>query len=90
MVCELHATKLGLLYLHSLLRFTDMTDRFSSSIRSSLILPKGVLRGEAVAALRDCPDCIPFLILLTRHDGQNVYAGVRMREVSQLAATAVL
>ena len=79
MVCELHATKLGLLYLHSLLRFTDVSDRFSTSIRSSLILPKGVLRGEAVAALRDCPDCVLFLILLTRHDRQNVYAGVRER-----------
>jgi hypothetical protein len=38
-----------------------------------------VLRGEAVAALRDCPDCVLFLILLTRHDRQNVYAGVRER-----------
>ena len=80
MVCELHAMKLGLLYLHSLLRFTDVTDRFTVSVRSSLILPKGVLRGEAVAALRDCPDCISFLILLTRHDHQNVYAGVEKRE----------
>lgn len=53
-------------------------------------MPKSVLHKEIVTALRDCHEHIPFLVLLSKHDNLNIFAGVRILVLFYVAVTAVL
>ena len=53
-------------------------------------MPKSVLHKEIVTALRDCHEHIPFLVLLSKHDNQNIFAGVRIYFLFHVAITTIL